>query len=344
MDCGPAARSPLVRNAFWAASILAFFALVPNLTHQAEYELGWFRLGFELLPAGLVGVFFGAILAIHLSTISSHLNLGALYFTRDLYQRYIHPEAGQRTLVWVGRGASAGLGCTSKTARRSASGPRATPRGRDYVRRASLNGKPLHRSFLRHAEIASGGTLSLDLGPEPDPVWGVAPEHRPRSSVDAPRVPAAPFVRSDGDRAGFGPELRHDSRLTANPDGPPCVGVDEPGGPVLVNMARGPLVVEEALVEALEARHLGGAILDVTCPEPLPPASKLWEMPNVIITPHVAGQSARRIDNMTRLFCRNLRRWQAGEPLINLLSDKRLGFPIRGPGTLLWADCGAEER
>ena len=55
--------------------------------------MGWFRLGFELLPAGLVGVFFGALLAIHLSTISSHLNLGALYFTRDLYQRYLRPDA-----------------------------------------------------------------------------------------------------------------------------------------------------------------------------------------------------------------------------------------------------------
>lgn len=115
-------------------------------------------------------------------------------------------------------------------------------------------------------------------------------------------------------------------------------------GAVLVNMARGPLVAEDALVEALEARHLAGAILDVTCPEPLPPESKLWEMPNVIITPHVAGQSARRIDNMTRLFCRNLRRWQAGKPLINYLSDKRLGFPIRAPGTLLWADCEGDER
>ena len=93
----------LVRNAFWAASILAFFVMLPDLKEAADYELGWFRLGFELLPAGLIGVFFGAILAIHLSTISSHLNLGALYFTRDLYQRYLNPEAGQRKLVWVGR-------------------------------------------------------------------------------------------------------------------------------------------------------------------------------------------------------------------------------------------------
>jgi SSS family solute:Na+ symporter len=96
----------LVRNGFWAAGILAFFAMVPHIADAADYELGWFRLGFELLPTGLVGVFFGAILAIHLSTISSHLNLGALYFTRDIYQRYIKPEASEKELVAVGRWAT----------------------------------------------------------------------------------------------------------------------------------------------------------------------------------------------------------------------------------------------
>lgn len=99
----------LIRNGFWAASILAFFVLAPGMSSAADYELGWFRLGFELLPAGLVGVFFAAILAIHLSTISSHLNLGALYFTRDLFQRYVAPEATENTLVWVGRLATAVL-------------------------------------------------------------------------------------------------------------------------------------------------------------------------------------------------------------------------------------------
>jgi Na+/proline symporter len=93
----------LIRNSFWAAGILAFFSMLPNIADAADYELGWFRLGFELLPAGLIGVFFGAILAIHLSTISSHLNLGALYFTRDLYQRYLKPGASEKRLVWVGR-------------------------------------------------------------------------------------------------------------------------------------------------------------------------------------------------------------------------------------------------
>jgi solute:Na+ symporter, SSS family len=93
----------LVRNSFWAAGILAFFVMAPGIVSAAEYEVGWFRLGFELLPSGLVGMFVAAILAIHFSTISSHLNLGALYATRDLYHRYIRPEADARTLVWVGR-------------------------------------------------------------------------------------------------------------------------------------------------------------------------------------------------------------------------------------------------
>jgi D-3-phosphoglycerate dehydrogenase len=109
---------------------------------------------------------------------------------------------------------------------------------------------------------------------------------------------------------------------------------------LLVNVARGPLLVEEDLVEALLAKRLAGAVMDVTDPEPLPAESKLWELPKVIITPHVAGQSARRIDNMTRLFCENLGRWQRGRPLINYLADKRLGFPIRGSGVPMW---GGEE-
>ena len=110
---------------------------------------------------------------------------------------------------------------------------------------------------------------------------------------------------------------------------------------LLANMARGPLVSTPALVEALQSGHLAGAVMDVTDPEPLPPDSPLWEMPNVIITPHVAGQSARRLDNMTNLYCENLRRWQAGEPLINQVTDKRLGFPIRGESPV-WVDFAVD--
>lgn len=109
-------------------------------------------------------------------------------------------------------------------------------------------------------------------------------------------------------------------------------------GALLANMARGPLVVTDALVAALESGHLAGAVMDVTDPEPLPPGHPLWKVPNVLITPHVGGQAASRIDDMTDLLCENLRRWKTGEPLINLLTDKELGFPVRAPGRPLWVD------
>jgi phosphoglycerate dehydrogenase-like enzyme len=96
----------------------------------------------------------------------------------------------------------------------------------------------------------------------------------------------------------------------------------------LINVARGALVVERDLIAALESGHLAGAGVDVTEIEPLPPESKLWQQPQVIITPHVGGQSRTRIDDMTNFFCENLRRWRASEPLLNLV-DKRLGYPRR---------------
>jgi D-3-phosphoglycerate dehydrogenase len=99
-------------------------------------------------------------------------------------------------------------------------------------------------------------------------------------------------------------------------------------GSILVNVARGQLVVESDLVEAMESGHLAGAALDVTPEEPLPASSRLWDLPGVVITPHVGGQSAWRIDRMTEFFCTNLRRMVRGERLLNVV-DKRLGFPRR---------------
>ena len=78
---------------------------------------------------------------------------------------------------------------------------------------------------------------------------------------------------------------------------------------------------------ALNQSIIAAAGLDVTEVEPLPTESPLWDMPNVIITPHVGAQSARRDDDATDFFCENLRRYQRGEPLLNQV-DKRLGFPV----------------
>jgi D-3-phosphoglycerate dehydrogenase len=80
------------------------------------------------------------------------------------------------------------------------------------------------------------------------------------------------------------------------------------------------------LADAIESGHLSGAGLDVTEVEPLAETSRLWTLPNVIITPHVGGQAATRIDDMTNFFCDNLARYRAGRPLRNLV-EKELGFP-----------------
>ncbi len=93
----------LMRNSLWAAAVLGFFVLCPDISESAEYEMAWFRIGFENLPPGMLGFFFAAIVAIHLSSVSSTLNLGALYATRDLYHHYVNPEASEEQLVWVGR-------------------------------------------------------------------------------------------------------------------------------------------------------------------------------------------------------------------------------------------------
>lgn len=99
-----------------------------------------------------------------------------------------------------------------------------------------------------------------------------------------------------------------------------------PEGSYLINVARGQCVVEPDLISALQSGHLHGAGLDVTAVEPLPHESPLYDLPNVLITPHVGAQSAPRYDDSTRLICENLRRYLAGERLFNSV-DKQLGFP-----------------
>ncbi|MEO8494410.1 MAG: D-2-hydroxyacid dehydrogenase [Planctomycetota bacterium] len=97
-------------------------------------------------------------------------------------------------------------------------------------------------------------------------------------------------------------------------------------GAILINVARGPVVDEAAMVNALQSGQLSAAGIDVTEIEPLPEVSPLWNMPNVIITPHVGAQSAKRVDDSTNLFCENLERYLRGASLRNVV-DKELGFP-----------------
>ena len=96
-------------------------------------------------------------------------------------------------------------------------------------------------------------------------------------------------------------------------------------GAVLINLARGTLVDEPALVRALETRRLRGAMLDVFETEPLAADHPLWRLENVLVTPHVGGTSARFWERETDLIVRNIARYQAGRPLENRV-DKAHGY------------------
>jgi phosphoglycerate dehydrogenase-like enzyme len=86
---------------------------------------------------------------------------------------------------------------------------------------------------------------------------------------------------------------------------------------IFVNVGRGGVVDEEALVDALRERRIAGAVLDVFTTEPLPPDSPLWTLPNVLVSPHAAALSEHENKRIVELFVTNLRRHLAGEPLVN---------------------------
>lgn len=88
-------------------------------------------------------------------------------------------------------------------------------------------------------------------------------------------------------------------------------------GAYFFNVGRGGTVDQDALIEALQSGHLAGAGLDVTTPEPLPEDSQLWDMDNVLITSHTSGGSPKTRERVATTIVENLRRYQAGEPLIN---------------------------
>ena len=96
-------------------------------------------------------------------------------------------------------------------------------------------------------------------------------------------------------------------------------------GSVLINVSRGKIVTEPLLIESLRAGHLRGAALDVFATEPLPSSSPLWDMPNVLITPHTGAVTDRFWERETALIETNISRYVTGEPLVNRV-DKAEGY------------------
>lgn len=96
-------------------------------------------------------------------------------------------------------------------------------------------------------------------------------------------------------------------------------------GAILINIGRGKLIDENALIKALKEHWIAGAGLDVFETEPLPVDSELWNLENVIITPHTAGSTPHYSERVCQLFMENLKRFREGSPLINVV-DKKAGY------------------
>lgn len=95
-------------------------------------------------------------------------------------------------------------------------------------------------------------------------------------------------------------------------------------GAVVINISRGSIIQEEALIEALHSGHLGGAALDVASKEPLPPDNPLWSTPRVIISPHSASTVDMENTRLTEIFCENLLSYLHGKPMRNVLDKTNL--------------------
>ncbi|HKV46024.1 MAG TPA: D-2-hydroxyacid dehydrogenase [bacterium] len=111
--------------------------------------------------------------------------------------------------------------------------------------------------------------------------------------------------------------------LTEGLIGPAQLALMKPGA-VLINISRGAVVDEPAMIAALRSGHLGGAALDVAVEEPLPARNPLWDLPNVLISPHSASTVTTENAKLTDLFCENLRRYIGGTALLNVFDKAHL--------------------
>jgi phosphoglycerate dehydrogenase-like enzyme len=106
----------------------------------------------------------------------------------------------------------------------------------------------------------------------------------------------------------------------------PVLAAMKPGAR-LINVGRGPLIDEEALIDHLAAGRIAGAALDVFAQEPLPDESPLWDMPGVLVSPHMAGETTGEREALVEVFLDNLTRHIEGRPLRNVV-DKSRGYVV----------------
>lgn len=167
------------------------------------------------------------------------------------------------------------------------------------------------RAMARRA--AAFGMTVRAIDRDPVPTSPEVPHVEPSSAL--------PDLLAGSDVVAVCCPLTHETRNLLNAE---TLGYTKPGA-FLVNVTRGEVMDEAALVSACRSGHLRGAALDVAPREPLPADSELWQLPNVVMTPHTAGASQYRASRNIERFIGNLQRLNAGEPLEGVI-DKQLGY------------------
>ncbi len=179
------------------------------------------------------------------------------------------------------------------------------------ARHATVGIVGLGRSGRVIARMARGVGLRVvacrmraEPSPEVDRVYAQADLHQMLAAVDATVLcaPLTSLTRDLFDQSAFAAMKR---------------------GSYFVNIARGAIVREEALIEALRSGHLAGAVIDVARTEPLPPSSPLWDAPNLLITPHCSSEYEGWVGDAADMFADNLERWIADQPLENRVRSDR---------------------
>lgn len=188
---------------------------------------------------------------------------------------------------------------------------------------------------LRHAELRGATVVVVGLGSIGGEVARLAAAFGMRvvgvrRRLDLPGIPGVTEVVPPERLADAAAEA--DYLVVATPLTPATRGIVSAGVLArmkrtawLVNIARGAVIDESALLEALKERRIAGAAIDAWWKEPLPSDSEWWKLENVIVTPHVSHSSPHVKDRTLALFLENLRRWKAREPLLNVV-DVRAGY------------------
>lgn len=268
---------------FDVANLEALPRLAPNVRWVQATSAG---IGQLLARTGLIGtdIVFTTASGVHAGPLADFVLLGMLWFLKDA-PRLIRDQRARRWERYCGRELQ---GMTLGVVGLGRV-------GREIARRGQAMGMRVL------------GVRRSPKGPDEVPVDGLL---GPR---DLPRLLA---------EADFVVLIVPHTAETEGMIGPRELALMKPTA-VLINIARGAIVDEPALVEALRGGRLGGAVLDVAATEPLPPDSPLWEMPNVLISPHSASTADTENAKLTALFCENLRRHIRGERLANVFDRQR---------------------